>query len=253
MAFERITLATAKSKAPAGLTITQLGKSVIALRKDLVTQAGFKKEMKFAILLGTDDDQGKLRIVKDKAGIACARELEKTGAFFFNLGVLPAIGVTPRKQRPAEARCIEDGIEIDLPPDDEPKRLPPPARSQDEPVRQAAASKPATAGRAQKARAAGDTLNGVTIDLTEDEESITFKGKSTEVTTRQAKLVRLLAKPRPQTVAEAFLIGALWDGKPTKDAAEQLRLIAADLQKGLSGIGLDLRLVKGVGYQLRDL
>lgn len=250
MAFERITLATAnKSKAPAGLTITQLGKSVIALRKDLVTQAGFKKEMKFAILLGTDDDHGKLRIIKDKAGMACARELEKTGAFFFNLGMLPAIGVTPRKQRPAEARCIDDGVEIDLPPDDEPKRLPPPAREDPAPARPAAA----TGGSARKEKDTGDTINGITIDLTEDEETVTFKGKSTEVTTRQAKFVRLLAKPRPQTVAEHFLVGALWDGKPTKDAAEQLRLMAADLQKGLSVIGLDLRLVKGVGYQLRDL
>lgn len=99
----------------------------------------------------------------------------------------------------------------------------------------------------------GETINGVLVDLTADEESVTFKGKSTEVTTRQAKFVRLLARPRPQPVAEAFLVGALWDGKPPQNATEQLRTMASDLQKGLSPIGLNLASVKGVGYQLKDL
>lgn len=248
MAFERVELTIAKSKAPAGLTITQLGKAVVALRKDMVAKAGFKKDMAFAVLLGIDDDRGKLRIVKDKTGTACARELEKTGAFFFNLGVMPAIGVTPRKQRPAEARCIENGIEIDLPPDDGPELLAPRSKMRAE------KSAESTGGGTRKAQGSDvQTFNGVSIDLTVYEETVSFKGKSTEVTTRQAKFVRLLARPRPQPVGEAFLIGALWDGKPPATAADQLRTMAADLQKNLSPIGLNLAVVKGVGYQLKDL
>jgi hypothetical protein len=247
VAFERVELDTGPQKGPAGLTITQLGKVVIALRKDLVAKAGFKADMKFTVLLGTDDDHGRLRIVKDKAGTPCARELARTGAFFFKLGVLPAIGVTPSKQRPAEARCIENGVEIDLPPDAGPKLLAPPAKT---PAEKTAA---AAGGGARKLGQAGETFNGVTVDLTEDSESVSFKGKSTEVTTRQAKFVRLLAKPRPSPVGEAFLVGALWDGKPPATAMEQLRTMAGDLQKGLSPIGLNLCLVKGAGYQLRDL
>lgn len=251
MAFERIALAITKTKASAGITITQRGKAVVALRKDLVAQAGFKPKDTFSAMLGTDDDSGKLRIVKDKDGVACARELKKTGAFFFNLGMVPAIGVTPHKQRPIEARLVEGGIEIDIPEDDAPKRLPPPAKRADEDSEAAAAN---GGGRARKPSAkAGETLNGVTIDLTLDSEAITFNNKTTEVTTRQAKFVRLLAKPRPQTVAESFLVGALWDGRPPRDAAEQLRLLAIDLKGGLAPIGLDLRTVKGVGYQLKDL
>jgi hypothetical protein len=249
MAFERVELTVGKAKAPAGLTITHLGKAVVALRKDLVAKAGFKHDMKFSVLLGVDDDRGKLRILKDKDGTPCARELEKTGAFFFNLGVLPAIGVTPSKQRPAEARCIENGIEIDLPPDDGPKLLAPPARMRAEKPPEAMGGGVTRTPKAD----GGETFNGVSIDLTEDEESVSFKGKSTEVTTRQAKFVRLLARPRPALVGEAFLIGALWDGKPPRDAAEQLRQMSADLQKGLSPIGLNLAVVKGVGYQLKDL
>jgi hypothetical protein len=244
MAFERIALAIAKTKASAGITITQRGKAVIALRKDLVTQTGFKAKDTFSAMLGTDDDHGRLRIVKDKDGVACARELKKTGAFFFNLGMVPAIGVTPHKQRPIEARLVEGGIEIDIPPDDGPKLLAPPRR----PVNEA----PTNGGGAPK-EGGGNAVNGIFIDLTQDDESVTFRGKSTEVTTRQAKLVSLLARPRPQPVAESFLIGALWDGKPPANAKDQLKQMAADLQKGLSPIGLDLRTVKGVGYQLKDL
>lgn len=248
MAFERIALAIGKTKASAGITITQRGKAVIALRKDLVAQAAFKAKDTFSAMLGTDDDHGRLRIVKDKDGVACARELKKTGAFFFNLGMVPAIGVTPHKQRPIEARLVEGGIEIEIPPDDGPKLLPPPAKMPGN------AASPTSNGGARKSSAkAGETLNGITIDLTLDSETITFNDKTTEVTTRQAKLVRLLAKPRPAPVDESFLVGALWDGRPPRDAGDQLRSIAADLKGGLAPIGLDLRTVKGVGYQLKDL
>lgn len=245
MAFERVELTFRAPKAPAGVTITQNGKAVIALRKDVVAKAGFKKDMAFAVLLGIDDDHGKLRIVKDKAGVACARELERTGAFFFNLGVMPVLGVTPSRQRPAEARCVDGGVEIDLPPHIGPKLLAPPAKA-------AAEQPPAAKAKAAESKSAGESLNGITIDLTEDSESVSFKGKTMDITTRQARLVHLLARPRPSPVAESFLVKNLWERAPA-NAPEQLRQMAADLQKGLSGIGLDLRLVKGAGYQIRDL
>jgi hypothetical protein len=250
MAFERIELAVAKAKAPAGITITQLGKTVVALRKDIVARAGFKASGTFSAMVGTDDDHGKLRIVKDKDGVACARELKKTGAFFFNLGMVPAIGVTPHKQRAIEARLVDDGVEFDIPPDDGPKLLAPPEKMVAERPLQAireSAPKPK-----DTPKPGGVTFHGVTIDTTLDSESISFKGKSTEVTTRQAKLLQLLARPRPAPVAETFLIANLWDGKPPQTAADQLRTMADDLRAGLAPIGLSLNLVKGAGYQLKD-
>jgi hypothetical protein len=249
MAFERIEIAVDQPRKSAGITITQNGKTVVALRKDLVAQASFSVKDTFSAHIGTDEDAGKLRIVKDKAGVACARELKRTGAFFFRLGMVPAIGVTPHKQRPIEARLVDGGIEIDIPPDDGPKLLPPPAKMPGN-----VAPPTSNGGGARRSSAkVGETLNGITIDLTLDSESITFNHKTTEVTTRQAKLVRLLAKPRPAPVDESFLVGALWDGRPPRDAGDQLRSIAADLKGGLAPIGLDLRTVKGVGYQLKDL
>jgi len=246
MAFERIALQVGKVKASAGITITQHGKTVIALRKDVVASVGFKAKDTFSALLGTDDDHGKLRIVAAKDGVACARELKRTGAFFFNLGVVPVIGLTPHKQRPIEARVVDGGIEIDIPEDDGPKLLAPP-----KPKASAAAT---TGGGAPKA-AKGEEIffNGVTIDLTEGEESVTFDGDGIAISEQEARLVMLLARPRPAPVADSFLIKELW-GKPApRDAVEQLRgLATGDLKKSLASIGLDLNPVKGVGYQLKD-
>jgi hypothetical protein len=258
MAFERIELSLAKPKASAGITITAHGKIVVAIRKDIVAKAGFKANGTFSALLGTDDDHGRLQIVKDKDGVAFARELKKTGAFFFSLGMVPAISTTPHKQRPIEARLVEDGIEIDIPPDDGPRLLAPPAKTAEKPARvekQVVAEKPAPARAAvppKRTAGAADTVNGVTIDLTLDSETVSFKGSPIEVTTRQAKLVRLLARPRPAPVAVSFLVGALWDGKPTQNSQKQVEQMVSDLQAPLKGIGLDLKLVKGVGYQLKD-
>lgn len=247
MAFERIAIETAKAKAAAGITITHTGKTVIALSKDIVARVGFKAKDTFSASIGTDEDAGKLRIEKSKDGVACARELARTGAFFFKLGVVPPIGVTPHKQRPIEARVVDGGVEFEIPPDDGPKLLPAPAKM---PANKEVA---ATGGGARRAKGdGGETINGVSIDLTLDAESISFKGKSIEVTTRQAKFVRLLAKPRPSPVGDAFLIGALWDGRPPANAKDQLRTMTADLKGKISSIKLSISEVKGVGYQLKD-
>jgi hypothetical protein len=50
MAFERITIDEAKAKASAGITITQNGKVVVALRKDVVAQVGFKAKDTFSAI-----------------------------------------------------------------------------------------------------------------------------------------------------------------------------------------------------------
>lgn len=251
MSFERIELAVAKAKASAGITITQRGKIVVALRKDIVAKAGFKATMTFAALLGVDEDRGTLRIVKHKDGTACARELKKTGAFFFNLGMVPAISTTPHKQRGIEVRLIDDGIEIDIPPDDGPKLLAPPVKTAEKPAPIAAEDRPSPkAANAPKSDTV--THHGVTIDTTLDKETVSFKGKSTEVTTRQARLVQLVARPRPAPVAESFLIANLWNGKPPAAASNQLHTVADDLRAALAPIGLNLNFVKGAGWQLKD-
>jgi len=248
MAFEKLLIQTKAPRTAAGLTITTTGKSTISLRGDIVAAAKLKPGQTFDALLGTGGDAGKLRLLAADGGGATSRALPRTGAFFISLGRVEAIGTTRTERIGTSARAIGiGGVEIDIP-------ALPDAASEAEADNTDEAPAPAGAanGGHGSSNGAGETVNGVTIDLTDGAESVSFKGKSTEVTARQAKLVRLLARPRPQPVDESFLVAALWDGKPMLNATEQLKTIAADLRNSLAPIGLDLKAVKGVGYQLRD-
>lgn len=252
MAFEKLELNTQSADnplLPASMSLSKRGTrpaAKLSLLPAFAVEAGYKAKARYDILIGKDDDAGKLRIVAAEKGRIVAHTVERSGGLIFHLGYVPAIGTRPHKRVRTEARMVSPGcVEIDVPNFGSAV-----VDGQEEPTPVTAAA-PANGGRRKEGGA--KAVNGIFIDLTEDEESVTFRGKSTEVTTRQAKFVSLLARPRPQPVAEAFLVGALWDGKPPSNAVDQLKQMAADLQKGLSPIGLDLRTVKGVGYQLKDL
>jgi hypothetical protein len=259
MAFDRLEVRekSGRSGLPASVSLSCLNGGrpavMVAITEALIAGAGFAADSRFHALIGRDDDAGKIRIERADDGLLAPRLL-KSNSMLLNLGYVEAIGTEAHKKQFTSARVIADGVvEIDLPPFDSDTREPPaqlllPAPS---PARAPAAN---GGGAGKKASPLpGETLNGITIDMTEDNESVTFKGKTTEVTTRQAKLVRLLARPRPEPVGEAFLIKSLWGLPAPKDVKDQLRVIAGDLQKGLSPIGLNLVPVRGVGYQLKDL
>lgn len=244
MAFERIEVAVGKVKLPAGICISKHGKTIVSVRGDLVATAGFKADGKFVVLLGKEDDAGKIRIINDKDGVACARQLMKTGAFFFNLGMVPAIGTVQVKQVQTLARAIKDGVEIDIP-NMGPKLLAPPQK----------AAAPESGGEDAGAggEPSGEKIGDVWIDDTDGRESISFKGRSVAIGAREAEFLVILARVRPNVVAPAFIIGKLWAaGKAPNSAGLQIGQLATDLKKSLPSIGLTVNLVKGVGYQLRD-
>lgn len=256
MAFDRLEVRekSGRSGLPASVSLSCLNGGrpavMVAITETLIAGAGFPPDSRFHALIGRDNDAGKIRIERADDGLLAPRLL-KSNSMLLNLGYVEAVGTEAHKKQFTTARVIADGIvEIDLPAFDGDTREPPAQLLLAPPSKQPVA--PVSANTKTKP-AAGETLGGITIDMTEDEESVTFKGRSTEVTTRQAKLVRLLARPRPEPVGEAFLIKSLWDAPTPKDAKEQLRMIASNLQKGLSPIGLNLLPVRGVGYQLKDL
>jgi DNA-binding winged helix-turn-helix (wHTH) protein len=238
-----------RAKLPAAMTLAcRIGSTqastIISMRHELVAEAAFSEQSKFDVLVGTGTDSGKLRLVDTSDGIVPIRSLKRTNAWFVDLGVIAAIGTERRKRQPTDARVISAGtVEIDIPnfsaDDGEEQGAPAPV----------APKKPA----AGNSSASMETLNGISIDFARNNESVTFKGNTVEVTTRQAKLTRLLARPRPAPVDESFLIAKLWDNRPPTNAHAQLRTMCSDLQKGFSPIGLNLNLVKGAGYQLKDL
>lgn len=256
MAFDKLEVQSVKhyTRSPAAITLSRHTKSskpatvTISLRSDYVAEAGFSPKSTFDALIGTGEDAGKLRLVEAKDGKLCACFMKRTNAFFVRLGVIKAIGIDPCPRTPADARVITKGtIEIDIP------ELSPVA--DDEDADDAAGEQKAAAPVAAKPPSSHEVfLNGISVDLTDGEESVTFDGEGIVVSSIEAKLVTLLARPRPAPVAEAFIVANLWSkGGAPKNANEQLRqLCAGDLKAGLAKLGLNLAPVKGVGYQLKD-
>jgi len=252
VSFERLEVRARGGRAggPAAISIGGPGAAsgrpsvIVTLSPTLATEAGFYGKAMYSIYLGKDEDAGKLRIATDPKGIIIGRQAPRNTAMLFNLGYLPAIGRVRCRKQYTDAKVVEPGVvHIDIP--DFPDAA---ETGDDEEENDAAPAEPAR----KRQSSATETLNGVTIDLSQDDESVTFRGKLVEVTTRQARLIRLLARPRPAPVAETFLLKNLWDGRAPNNAAEQLRMLCLDLQKALAPIGLDLDWVKGAGYQLRD-
>jgi hypothetical protein len=122
MAFERLEVRAASGKKgmPASMSLSCHGGSsrpaaIVALSGALVGEAGYTSKSRFNVLIGTEDDKGRLRIVAEKDGIIEARPL-KGGAFFLNLGYVPLIGVEPARKRPTEASVISPGtVEVAIP------------------------------------------------------------------------------------------------------------------------------------------
>ena len=278
MAFERLevrTKAARSAEKPAAITLSRCGGSkrpaaVISLSQELRIAAGLSETGKFDVLIGRGEDAGKLRLVASDAGIVPAR-IFKNKAFFVNLGFVPEIGDFRAKRTPTGARVIARGtVEVDIPDFD---------RGGDEDIVKALAAtgtapaedaSPAAAivaaarkklnGKGANGAAAPPavpdqgpivTHHGVSIDFTEDDERVTFKGQITEVTSEQAVLIRVLAQARPAPVGESHIVQQIWKNKPPKYATDELRRMASDLSAGLKPLGLELKKVPGVGYQLR--
>lgn len=68
-----------------------------------------------ALLIGTGDDAGKAKLVKDKHGTARAHLL-RGGAALLRFGYVPMLGQDPAEHEVLEFRADGDGFEFDLPP-----------------------------------------------------------------------------------------------------------------------------------------
>jgi hypothetical protein len=240
---------------------------IVSLRKDLVEKAGFAELKSFSVYLGIDGDEGMLQIVADVHGIMTARHAPGSKAMLLNLGHVPSIGAVKCRKQPANATVTEIGTVLLEIPDfgsggkaATPAAAKAPAKAADKSGAAKTPAGPVNQGTVDRLQAAVATahrkvetehFNGVTISFAHDAETVSFKGQSMEVTLRQAVFVQTLARCRPAPVAESFLIGKLWGVKPS-NAAQQLKTLADDLHGGLLPIGLNLNLVKGVGYQLKD-
>lgn len=102
-------------------------------------------------------------------------------------------------------------------------------------------------------RVAPVTINGVTIDATAGDESVSFNGKAMEVKARMAELAVHLARAMPSPVDRKFLAKKMWAGKAPEFAEQILGVLASELDRALSAIGLEVVLPRGVGIGMRPL
>jgi hypothetical protein len=94
-------------------------------------------------------------------------------------------------------------------------------------------------------------LQGVTVCFTRDEESVSCRGKTMEVTAQQAKLVATLLRAMPNPVNFDFVVSKMWS-KPAPSSARTVLIfqIASACRDALAPIGLEIKTMKGVGMSL---
>lgn len=129
-----------------------------------------------------------------------------------------------------------------------PKKLPAPARPE-RPVK--SAPQAAEAARKQPAspppakRAGVIERDGITVDPTAGDESISFRGRKTDLTGEMAKLAAALARGTPEPIGRDFLIREL--GLTGEFASQLLSQRAATLREACATIGLEIKTVRGIG------
>ncbi|XUM25079.1 DUF6551 family protein (plasmid) [Bradyrhizobium oligotrophicum S58] len=111
---------------------------------------------------------------------------------------------------------------------------------------------PAAAGAAPAASRA-ETINGVTIELASGGEGVSFGGRFQMLAPHQAKLVRVLARAMPSPIGLPTAAAKYFGAAVPAGAPEKIRAMATSLKPLLVNVGLELKDIRGVGLQLREL
>lgn len=121
MAFEKLEVVVAPSRKglPASITLTCQGGGrpafSLALSQTFTAQAGFAAGEKFDLLVGTGDDQGVVRLVRNEDGLIEAQDAK--GGLKFRAGHIERFGLAKRKKEYCAAEVVTfDSVEITLPP-----------------------------------------------------------------------------------------------------------------------------------------
>lgn len=226
----------------------------LSLRSQFLEQTNFGKALQFDVSIGQDENAGKIRVVPNAKGIFPGRRLKHGGAVLIDLGHVPQFGDHEHKNQSADAIFVDGAAIITIPQwndddaededeEDEPRTSPKTASAP-------ASSTPAAS--APKTAARSITHNGVTINLTEDGEAVTFKGRTVDVSPRGARLVEALAKVMPSCIGDSQLISILWGTNRPPSPLTHLDMVVRDLAS-LKKIGLELRNQKGIGKQLTEV
>lgn len=235
-----------------------LSVSVDALGKIGGTEKPDKRA--YDVLIGSGDDAGKMRVQAAKTGHASYRRMRNY--LIFNLGIVPSLPSRQIDKQRLDAKAIDAAtLEIVLPnwdalplqdDEDEDERadgradVPPPSR-------RAIVAPPHGAARPAKPASGAQTeivRNGITLDVTLDEETITFGKKTMDISTRQAAVAAALLRAMPSNVGREWLCRNVLTDIPAHARDVSLDMIFRDLAKACSAVGLELKVTPKVGVML---
>jgi hypothetical protein len=265
------------------ISLTRRGKANVvrvnlSLRSELAAALGWKGGESVGLQIGSGEHAGRMRIVRGSArAIAQVRE-SRHGVIRFMFGVVPALGDEEREATPCDASKIDDDtVEVILPDwsaiahesvdEDQVLTIPLHPRSS-APAKAKApapgaplaapAAKPSVMSPAAPSKPVAPkgakvlTLQGVTLDLNEENESISHAGKTMDITQRQAVFFDALLVGMPAPIDRAFLRKRIFAERAnTPQSDVQLDLIARDAKAIAASIGLEVVVTKGVGIGLR--
>ena len=259
MGFQKLQsiVSAAAATAPVTVRLTKRAAVVIHIKKSFIGGAADNALWTRAdVSLGDGDDEGKLMIEPSASGLVAVAQLKH--AVTINIGRIDGIGPGPSKSHPAVANIFCDNIVLTIPElpqveieeveSDEADDAGQDETEDDE----SDDADDAGTDAAPPPAAKGETFGGVTIDLSDGDESIMNRGVMVEVTKRQAKLVYLLAKNRTTGCTRGFLLNALWDGAPPSHASDTLDSIIHDIAEVLAAAKLAV-VPKALGFKLVDL
>jgi hypothetical protein len=124
MSFEKLEVLVASGRRGMPASVTLSGRDgggrpalKIVLSASFATQAKISGGEKFDLLIGTGEEAGVVRLVRNvRAGILDARAMAKGGISFF-CGHVERLGTEPQEKRFCAAEIIDaDTIEVTLPP-----------------------------------------------------------------------------------------------------------------------------------------
>jgi hypothetical protein len=205
----------AERKTRKGLTKSKTPHLMISIP---TTISGVSKKKFFMLQLGTGEDAGKARISGRAA--ATKHTVERRDlmhATTFDFGFVPMLGDDAAAKEFVGVRKIsDDEFEIDLPKWFSAEREPAPPCDEEEAapphIPLAGGTGPAKpVARPASRQTGGDpqVIKGLSINLALDDESISFAGKETDITTDQACLALALAKGAPNPIGRDHLLKKL--------------------------------------------
>lgn len=248
MAFEIVEIRRYAARDPklASVSISPRNGLCIGFAREAAEQLGATDGTRWGLLIGSGDDAGKIRLVRNDKG-AAARRIG-TGGRVINFGRSASLGFTEADKEYMPFKAIDkDTIEVDLPQWELRVDARPAEDDDDEqPAPVTPKRKPSPGKRAEPL-----TLHDVTIDPTFDNETIEHDGETQEITTNQCAVLIALLRVFPGVVGDDHLCKRILSG--VKHPEESLKTIISDLHTGLRTLGLDVQAVKGVGLKLAKL